>query len=101
MIANISLDDGMILSHSANPIESNFRKRQPVDFGNKQRGSCTGYRRDVRSPLVCISLRLEYIQVSVSTGKVHALALRIDEEIVGITACIDGCNGATVSHGED
>jgi uncharacterized protein YndB with AHSA1/START domain len=28
MIANIALDDGLILPHSANPIGSNFRERQ-------------------------------------------------------------------------
>ena len=74
---------------------------KPVDFGNKQRRSRTGYRRDVRSPPVCSSLRLEHVQVSVPTAEVHALALRIDEEIVGITTRVDGCNGAAVRHGED
>jgi hypothetical protein len=28
MIANIALDDGLILPHSANPTGSNFRERQ-------------------------------------------------------------------------
>jgi hypothetical protein len=28
MIANITLDDGLILPHSANPTGSNFRERQ-------------------------------------------------------------------------
>jgi hypothetical protein len=31
MIANIALDDGLILPHSANPTGSNFRERQ-VDY---------------------------------------------------------------------
>jgi hypothetical protein len=74
---------------------------KPVDFGNKQRGSRTGYRRDVCSPPVCISLRLEHIQISIPTAEVHALTLCIDEEIVGITTRIDGCNGTAVRHGED
>jgi hypothetical protein len=30
MIANIALDDGLILPHSANPTGSNFRERQAV-----------------------------------------------------------------------
>ena len=34
-------------------------------------------------PAVCVPLRLEYIQVSVAAAEVNALALRIEEEIVG------------------
>jgi hypothetical protein len=30
MIANIALDDGLILPHSANPAGSNFQERQPL-----------------------------------------------------------------------
>jgi hypothetical protein len=35
--------------------------KKPVDFRNKQRGSRSGYRRNARSPLICISLRLEHV----------------------------------------
>src|SRR5262245_2570774 len=73
---------------------------QPVDFGNKQRGSRAGYRRNVGRAAVGVPLRLEYVQVSVAAAEVHALALRIEEEIVGIAARIDHGNGAAVPQGE-
>src|SRR5262245_13195017 len=73
---------------------------QPVDFGNKQRGSRPGYRRNVRRAAVCVPLRLEYIQVSVAAAEVNALALRIEEEIVGVAARVDHGNGAAVPQGE-
>src|SRR5262245_54986839 len=74
---------------------------QPVDFRNKQRGSRPGYRRNVGRAAVCVPLWLEYIQVSVPAADVNALALRIDEEIVGIAARIDHGNGAAVLQGEN
>jgi hypothetical protein len=41
MIANIALDDGLILPHSANPTGSNFRERQPVQSAyNDARSTC-------------------------------------------------------------
>jgi len=73
-------------------------EEKPVEFGNKQRGPRAGYRRNVCRPAVGISLCLEHIQVSVTAGKVHALALLVDEEIVGITTGIDGCNSTAVLH---
>src|SRR6266581_2223466 len=33
MTANIALNDGLILPHSANPTGSNFRERQPAEAG--------------------------------------------------------------------
>src|SRR4029077_6218856 len=66
---------------------------QPVDFSNKQRGSRPGYRRNVGRAAVRVPLRLEYIQVSVAAAEIHALALRIEEEIVGVAARIDHGNG--------
>src|SRR5215813_13468080 len=54
---------------------------KPVEFGNKQRSSCAGYRRDVGRATVGVSLRVEHIHVSVAAAEVHALALRIAEEI--------------------
>src|ERR1700746_2581073 len=72
---------------------------KPVEFGNKQRSSCAGYRRDV-CRAAGGSLCRERIHVSVAAAEVHALALRIEEDIVGITTRTHGCNGAAVAHGE-
>src|SRR5262245_2316434 len=73
---------------------------QPVDFGNKQRGSRPGYRRNVGRAAVCVPLRLEYIQVSVPAADVNAPALRIEEDIVGVATRIDHGNSAAVPQGE-
>src|SRR5262244_1199315 len=73
---------------------------KPVEFGNKQRSSCAGYRRDVGQAAVGVPLRLEHIHVSVAAAEVHALALRIEEEIVSITTRTHGGNRAAVPHGE-
>src|SRR5262245_19211079 len=73
---------------------------QPVEVGNKQRGSRAGYRGNVRRAAICVPLRLEYIQVSVPAAHINALALRIEEEIVGIAACIDHGNGAAIPQRE-
>src|SRR5215831_11070674 len=73
---------------------------KPVEFGNKQRSSCAGYRRDVGRAAVGVPLRLEHIHVPVAAAKVHALTLRIEEEIVGITTRTHGGNRAAVPHGE-
>jgi len=47
---------------------------------------------------ICISPRLEHIQVSITADEVYAGALRIEEEVVGITTSIAGCNHAAVLH---
>src|SRR5262245_33181092 len=73
---------------------------QPVEVANKERGSRPGYRRNVGRAAVCVSLRLEYIQVSVPAAEIHALPLRIDEDIVGIATRIDHGNGTAVVQGE-
>ena len=73
---------------------------KPVDIGKKQRGPRTGYRGDVSSPVVCVSLGLEHIKVSISAAEVYALAFLIDEKIVCITARIDSCYGATIPRRE-
>src|SRR5262249_60689615 len=73
---------------------------KPVEFGNKQRSSCAGCRRDVGRAAVGVPLRLEHIHVSVAAAEVHALALRIEEEIVSITTRTHGGNRAAVPHGE-
>ena len=73
---------------------------KPVEFGNKQRSSCAGYRRDVGRAAVGVPLRLEHIHVSVAAAEVHALALRIEEEIVSITTRTHGGNRAAIPHGE-
>src|SRR5262249_35072166 len=41
-----------------------------------------------------------HIQVSVVAAEVHALALRIEEEVVGIATPIHGCNGPAFRRGE-
>src|SRR5262245_26911355 len=53
---------------------------QPVEVGNKQRGSRAGYRGNVRRAAVRVPLRLEHIQISVPAAHINALALRIEEE---------------------
>src|SRR5215471_19508726 len=73
---------------------------KPVEFGNKQRSSCAGYGRDVGRAAVDVPLRLEHIHISVAAAEVNALALRIEEEIVGITTRTHGGNRAAVPHGE-
>src|SRR5215831_8555578 len=73
---------------------------KPVEFGNKQRSSCAGCRRDVGRAAVGVPLHIEHIHVSVAAAEVHALALRIEEEIVGITTRTHGCNRAAVPHGK-
>src|SRR6266567_8808624 len=44
---------------------------KPVEFGNKQRSSCAGHRRDVGRAAVGVPLRLEHIHVSVAAAEVH------------------------------
>src|SRR5262249_48480993 len=73
---------------------------KPVEFGNKQRCPRAGYRRDVGRAAVGVPLRLEHIHVSVAAAEVHALALRIEEEIVGITTRPHGGNRGAVPHGQ-
>src|SRR5262245_66621843 len=74
---------------------------KPVEFGNKQRSSCARYRLDVGRADVGVPLHIEHIHISVAAAKVHALALRIEEEIVGITPRTPGGRRAAGRHGQD
>jgi hypothetical protein len=39
--------------------------------------------------------------MSVSAAEIDAVALRVDEQVVGITTRFDSCNGAAIPHGKD
>src|ERR1700719_2979663 len=65
------------------------RDKQPVELRNKERSPRCRYSRHLRQAHISPFARLKHVDHAFTTGHLNAMALVVDEHIIGIAAGLD------------